>query len=69
MLRWITHLGKVTVPIRQEGIQWLLDTIPNISWEWIEETDSQLGAEGSTELMLEERRRAQELENDSELEG
>lgn len=39
-------------------------------WDWIEQTDSQLGDEGATEAMLEERWRGQEnLEDDSELEG
>ncbi len=45
------------------------DIISNIPWDWIEETDSQLRSEGAIEQMLEECRRAQELENDSELEG
>lgn len=51
--RFLLHLSKVTGPIRQEGIQQLLDTIPDIPWDWIEEMDSQLRAEGATELMLE----------------
>lgn len=59
----------VTGPIRQEGIQQLLDTISNIPWDRIEETDSQARAEGATEHMLEERQRAQELKNYSKLEG
>lgn len=67
--RWIIHLSKVTGPIRREGIQELLNSIPDIPWEWIEQTDSQLRDEGATEAMLEERRKEQEnLEDDSELE-
>lgn len=66
---WITHLSKVTGPIRQEGIQELLSSIPDIPWEWIEQTDSQLRDKGATEAMLEERRRGRENLDDSELEG
>lgn len=61
---------KVTGPIRQEGIQELLSSIPDIQWYWIEQTDSQLRVEGATEAMLEERRREQGAVDDgSELEG
>ena len=67
--RWIIHFSKVTGPIRQKEIQELLNSIPDIPWEWIEQTDSQLRDEGATEAMLEERRKKQEnLEDDSELE-
>ncbi len=70
--RWMTHLSKnskITGPIRQEGLQQLLGAIPDIPWDWIEETDSQLRAGGPTEsLCLKSIEGAQELENDSELE-
>lgn len=31
--RWITHLSKVTGLIRQEGIQELLSSVPDIPWD------------------------------------
>ena len=76
--RWITHLGKVTGPIRKMGITEALGSLPEIPWAWVEATDSQLRAEGATESQLEERRQERQtgrmpggwgLDEDSELEG
>jgi len=34
----------------------LFRAIPEVPWTWIEETDSQLRAQGATEWMIEEQR-------------
>lgn len=49
-------LGTITGPIREQGVEELLGTIPELPWSWIEETDSQLRAQGASEGMVEERR-------------
>ena len=75
--RWITHLGKVTGPIRKMGVTEVLGNLPELPLKWIEATDSQLRAEGATESQVEERRRENAeampggwgLDDDSELEG
>ena len=43
---------RVTGPIREEGIQELLSSIPDIQWYWIEKTDSELRVEVRQRLCL-----------------
>ena len=67
--RWITQLGKVTGPIRKAGLQEALGELLDIPWQWVEETESQLRAEGASDSLLEDRRRALvSSDDDSELE-
>ncbi len=62
----------ITGPIRKAGVGELLGRIPDIPWEWVKETDSQLRAGGLCEEMKEERRKALDDDDDidwEELEG
>jgi len=47
-------LGKIMGPIRRQGVDELLGAIPEISWSWIQEMDSQLRAQGALENMIDE---------------
>ncbi len=62
-------MGKVTGPIQKAEVEELLGAIPDIPWQWVEATDSQLRADGATESQLKERREAIKDEAWEELEG
>jgi len=49
-------LEKITGPLRRQGVDELLGAIPEVPWSWIQETDSQLKAQGASKDILEERR-------------
>jgi len=49
-------LGKITGPLRRQGVDELLGAIPEVPWSWIQETDSQLKAQRASKDILEERR-------------
>ena len=57
---WIKHLGSLTGPIQQQGVQQLLGQILEVPYKWIAETDSQLEAMGAPGWMLEERKAEEE---------
>lgn len=48
--RWIWELGKVMGPIRKAEVKKLLGKLPDILWEWVEATDSQLRADGARKV-------------------
>jgi len=49
-------LGKITGPLQRQEVDELLGAIPEVPWSWIQETDSQLKAQGASKNILEERR-------------
>lgn len=63
----------MTGPIQKQGLEEALGELPDIPWEWVEATDSQLRAEGAPEFLLVDRRRemmgSDGDDDDSELEG
>ena len=64
-------VGEGDGSIRKQGLEEALGELPDIPWKWIEQTESQLRADGATESQLLDRRRelAGSHGDDSELEG
>lgn len=50
--------------IRKQGLKELLGTIPELLWTWVEETDSQLRAQGASEALIDEWRAGAKAERD-----